>query len=304
MQAAWVAPVPKAKQNLKVLNWNKIPEMKLRDTVWDKLKDEIGKEEMEWDEIEKLFSATAVVAKELDKGPKMVSLITPKRAQAINIFLKSSRMTTSEIVATVLKVDWTRLTAEWTALLVSCLPEQEELLMIKKYASSHPDLSLLAAPEMFLLEISEMLALKPRLEAILVHLTLPGRADETEPKVRSVLAAIEQINTSNRWRKVLEVVMTIGNFMNSRSKQRGNAQGIKISSLANIADTKTADNNGNLLQYISEVLEKKDPDALSVTTELDQVKTVATLALTSIMEDASQIYRACETLSKVVLFGF
>lgn len=98
MMAAWVAPVPKAKQNLKVLNWSKIPEMKLKGTVWDELKDSIGKEEMEWDEIEQLFSATAVVAIEKDKGPKIVSLVTPKRAQAINIFLKSSRMTTEEII--------------------------------------------------------------------------------------------------------------------------------------------------------------------------------------------------------------
>ncbi len=299
MMAAWVAPVPKAKQNLKVLNWTKIPEMKLKGTVWEEFKDSIGKEEMEWDEIESMFSATAVAAVEKDKGPKIVSLITPKRAQAINIFLKSSRMTTEEIIKTILRMDWSRLTPEWTALLVGCLPEPEELVMIKKYAATHPDLSLLGAPEQFLLGISEVLALKPRLEAILAHLTLPGRADETEPKVSAVRGAIEQIKTSNRWRKVLEVVMTVGNFVNSRSKQRGNALGIKLSSLANVADTKTSDNKGNLLQYITEVIEKKDPDALSVSSELDNIKTVASFAIASIMEDASQIYRSSEALAKV-----
>ncbi len=105
-----------------------------------------------------------------------------------------------------------------------------------------------------------------------------------------------------RWRKVLEVVMTVGNFVNSRSKQRGNAQGIRLSSLANVADTKTADNKSNLLQYITEVLEKKDPDALSVSAELDHIKGVASMALASIMEDASQIYRTSEALSKVWWF--
>lgn len=127
---------------------------------------------------------------------------------------------------------------------------------------------------------------------------------------------------SARWRKVLEVVMTVGNFVNSRSKQRGNTMGIKLSSLANVADTKTADNKGNLLQvrvaknllsftenktkkkYITEVLEKKDPDALSVSAELDNIKPVAVLALASIMEDASQIYRASEALAKVCSSSF
>lgn len=64
----------------------------------------------------------------------------------------------------------------------------------------------------------------------------------------------------------------------------------------NIQDTKTVDNKGNLLQYITEVLEKSAPDALSLSLDLPDVSSASTVSLVTIMEDAAGLNRSCDTM--------
>ena len=61
---------------------------------------------------------------------------------------------------------------------------------------------------------------------------------------------------SRRMRKLLEIVLAYGNYMNRG--QRGNASGFKIASLNKIVDTKSSiDNKITLLHYMVEAFEKK-----------------------------------------------
>lgn len=105
-----------------------------------------------------------------------------------------------------------------------------------------------------------------------------------------------QVRASTRWTKVLEVALTVGNFVNGNSKVRCNAAGIRIESLVNIADTKTVDNKGNLLQYMCQVLEKHAPDALSLSADFPDAKLAAALSLATLMEDANHVRNASGTL--------
>jgi dishevelled associated activator of morphogenesis len=71
-----------------------------------------------------------------------------------------------------------------------------------------------------------------------------------------VLHSCREVASSGKLRKVLEVVLTFGNFMNQG--RRGNAFGFKLSSLNNILDTKSsADREVTLLHYIIRTLESK-----------------------------------------------
>lgn len=297
---AWEAPVPKPNSAMKVVNWTKIPNLKLRGTYWESIKDNVGTTFIDFDEVEATFRSANQDTNDgpKPKGPKTVSLIAPKRSQAINIFLKSSRKTTDQIIAALYAMDGDVLTPEWTLLLQQSLPDSEEFDAVMGYHKTHPNSTVLGAPERFFIAIMKVPAVKPRVDAIASHLTLPPRVEEVRPRIETLRRAITQVKNSSRLRKVLEVVLTVGNFINAKNKARGNAAGIKISSLTQIADTKSVDNKSNLLQHITVILERVQPDALSMSSDLTDAEAASRISLQSIMDEASQVMRACDDMVK------
>lgn len=86
--------------------------------------------------------------------------------------------------------------------------------------------------------------------------TRDERLGDIEPRVQSVLQSCSEVVTSEKLKKVLEVVLAFGNFMNQG--RRGNAFGFKVSSLNNVLDTKSStDKDVTLLHYIIKTIESK-----------------------------------------------
>ncbi len=72
----------------------------------------------------------------------------------------------------------------------------------------------------------------------------------------AVLQASKQVLKSRRIKKLLELVLAFGNYMNRG--QRGNASGFRVSSLNKIIDTKSSiDRKITLLHYMATVVEKQ-----------------------------------------------
>jgi dishevelled associated activator of morphogenesis len=75
-------------------------------------------------------------------------------------------------------------------------------------------------------------------------------------QVSGVLEACKEVQRSKRLRKMLEIILAFGNYMNRG--QRGNALGFKLNSLTRIADTKSSCNkNMTLLHFMADTCEKK-----------------------------------------------
>lgn len=171
----WEAPVPKPVAQMKVLNWTKIPNVKLRGTVWDQLKNHVGATPVDWEELEANFrSATADAADDgpKHKGPRTVSLLAPKRSQAVNIFLKSSRLTPAQLVELIWAADERRLSAEFAEKLIANAPDAEEAEAVQAYCQKHPNSKVLGAPERYFHALSAIPCLRPRLEALVVRITI------------------------------------------------------------------------------------------------------------------------------------
>lgn len=70
------------------------------------------------------------------------------------------------------------------------------------------------------------------------------------------MEASREVSRSRRLRRLLEVVLALGNYMNRGA--RGNATGFRLASLNRLADTKSSACKGTtLLHYLVEILEKK-----------------------------------------------
>lgn len=79
---------------------------------------------------------------------------------------------------------------------------------------------------------------------------------EVQPRIKSVMEASREVARSRRLRRLLELVLALGNYMNRGA--RGNASGFRLASLNRLADTKSSAVKGTtLLHYLVEILEKK-----------------------------------------------
>ena len=77
--------------------------------------------------------------------------------------------------------------------------------------------------------------------------------------VSAVHKGSQQLMRSKKLKKLLEIVLALGNYMNRG--QRGNAKGFLISSLNNMVDTKSSLNRQvTLLHYLVEVLQHRVRD--------------------------------------------
>lgn len=79
---------------------------------------------------------------------------------------------------------------------------------------------------------------------------------EIEPRVKAVMEASREVARSRKLKKLLEIVLALGNYMNRGA--RGNALGFRLASLNKLADTKSSSLKGTtLLHYLVEVADKK-----------------------------------------------
>lgn len=79
---------------------------------------------------------------------------------------------------------------------------------------------------------------------------------EVEPRIRAVMEASREVARSRRLRRLLELVLALGNYMNRGA--RGNACGFRLASLNRLNDTKSSAVKGtSLLHYLVHILEKK-----------------------------------------------
>lgn len=80
--------------------------------------------------------------------------------------------------------------------------------------------------------------------------------NEISPRITSVMEASREVSRSRRLRRLLEIVLALGNYMNRGA--RGNASGFRLASLNRLADTKSSAAKGTtLLHYLVQILEKK-----------------------------------------------
>lgn len=95
-----------------------------------------------------------------------------------------------------------------------------------------------------------------------------------EAKIVSVLEASKEVARSKKLKKLLEIILALGNYMNRG--QRGNAVGFRISSLNRLTDTKSSSSKSTtLLHYLVDVLETKFKDVLKMEEDLPHVRSAA-----------------------------
>ncbi|CAH2314868.1 diaphanous homolog 2, partial [Pelobates cultripes] len=273
----------KPETNMKRINWSKIEPQELTENcIWVKAKEDKFEHPDLLSRLCQTFAthmkAKKAMEEEEEKKPivvkkkvKELRVLDSKTAQNLSIFLGSYRMSYDEIKNIILEVDEEKLSESLIQNLIKNLPEQKELSALAQLKSEYEDL---CEPEQFGVVMSSMKMLRPRLHGILFKLTFDEHISNIKPDIMSVTLACEELKKSENFKKMVELILLVGNFMNSGSR---NAQslGFNISFLCKIRDTKSSDQKTTLLHFLAEVCEERFPEILKFPEELAHIESAS-----------------------------
>ncbi|XP_065770890.1 protein diaphanous homolog 2 isoform X1 [Muntiacus reevesi] len=269
--------------SMKRINWSKIEPKELSENCfWLKVKEEKFENPDLFAKLALNFATQMKVQKNAEaleekksipakKKVKELRILDPKTAQNLSIFLGSYRMPYEEIKNIILEVNESMLSEPLIQNLVKHLPEQKVLNELAELKNEYDDL---CEPEQFGVVMSSVKMLRPRLNSILFKLTFEEHVNNIKPSIIAVTLACEELKKSESFNRLLELILLVGNYMNSGSR---NAQslGFKINFLCKIRDTKSTDQKTTLLHFLAEICEENYRDILKFTDELEHVESAS-----------------------------
>ncbi|XP_045770390.1 protein diaphanous isoform X2 [Maniola jurtina] len=216
------------------------------------------------------------------KKVKDLKVLDSKAAQNLSILLGGSlkHMSYEHIRTCVLRCDTTVLTANVLDLLIQYLPPADQL---KKLADLKCKSEELTEAEQFAATVADVKRLIPRLRSLAFREHYSEIISELKPDIVSGTAACEEVKSSRKFAKILELLLLLGNYMNTGSNNAG-AYGFEISFLTKLTSTKDLENKQTLLHYLVDTIEGKFPDALSFADEMPHVDRAARVSMENLQK--------------------
>lgn len=304
--------VPKPSNPLKSFNWSKLPDSKLDGTIWMGLDDSKIYKTIDLQELDSTFSAYQRQQENVTtnkkygsqedlssaKKSKELAVIDGRRAQNCTILLSKLKMTNQEMTTALLNCDQSEyLQKDMLEQLIKFIPTKEEVDLLNEHKN---DLPRMARADRFLFEMSQIFHYEQRLHALFYKKKFHERITELQPKVEVLLAASNEVGQSKKLKKVLEIILALGNYMNKGT--RGNAYGFKLQSLNKIVDTKSSTNRSvTLMHFLLQILENKNySDALKLPSDLQHVEQAARVNLGELEKDINLLRVGLRNLKKEI----
>lgn len=300
------APVPKpptsdvlqAKENeargkkKKPFHWAKVPKNLLKETVWLTMEDSGVR--LNEEEIDDLFGIEVAAAFAVEAEEAKPEVLPHKRKHNVNIILANLKMSAEEIKDVVRKAAYKDMeAASLQALLLVCpTPEEEQLLIQNANIKDQVDRT-----DAFMMDIAEMPGLRGKILCALAAMTFNDEAVDVIRNMDTFAMIPVEVQKSAKLNKVLEVILAIGNFLNSGTA-RGGAHGYKLEALAMLSTVK--DSKGDtLLDYLVNVLRKDFPHVLPLD-DMPTLERSSTISLDAISEDVQSILDTVTNVSEQI----
>ena len=272
---------------MKSIFWDVIPAKDIKDTIWDELDD--TKIKINLDKFEEKFSQVKKEPKKVEVQKKTPAkkekktFLEPDRTRMMSIVLNKIRIDTLELSDAIEQYDLKILTQDVCGLLLPILPNDAE---VKEVSNFQGDIMEdLAACDQFVLIISGIAAFKERIKAIIFKYTYLSDYMIIIEEINRVFKVFKFMKEDKNLKRLLEVILALGNYMNGGSF-RGGAFGFTLTSLTKLADTKSGGITfiDYIIKFIYEQL--KEPDILKV---LKDLKEFDKLQYQSIVESCKQM---------------
>jgi len=116
-----------------------------------------------------------------------------------------------------------------------------------------------------------------------------------QPQVDAVVAASSSLMASDQFKKILEIVLAFGNYMNSA--KRGAAYGFKLETFERLLDTRASeDRKITLLHYIAQVVTDQYPHCEHFYETIVQLEEAARVSLVTLQTDVSGLRKGIDLI--------
>ncbi|CAL8284537.1 unnamed protein product [Merluccius merluccius] len=289
------------KYRMPLFNWQALKPDQVGGTIFNELDDEHVLGELNMESFEEQFktrSQTAPVdmgtlrARAVHKTSSRASLLEPNRAKNLAITLRKAGTPPAQICTAIETYNQEALNLDFLELLERFLPSDHELKLIQKYESEGRPLAELGEEDRFMVHFSKIPRLAQRISTLAFMGNFPSVIGSLHSQLSALIAASMSIQSSSKLKKILEIVLAFGNYMNS--SKRGAAYGFRLQSLDLLLETKSTDRKQTLLHFIVDIIHQKYPELRSFHTELHLTDQAAQVSLEAVLQDVQALERGME----------
>lgn len=280
--------------------WDKIPDEAREKSIWKGVDD--MKARVNNADLVRLFAAAEKKEPKKDKAKahekkESVSLVNPEKSQAVVIALRTIKLPGPKIASSLVAMD-DAISLDHLSSLKRCIPTMEDYKAIDEYKGPHEQLG---QCEQFFLALKHIQMLPLRVDIMLT----PDPSAELKIALDSAttfLRASEQIKESKALKRMLEVILKYGNYMNGGTA-RGGAYGFKLDILGKLKDIRGADKGTSFATLLAIVCKENYKECLTLQKELSECQKAAEVNFESVRESyvkMNGIYNTCEKQASVI----
>uniref|UniRef100_A0A670KF69 Formin like 3 n=1 Tax=Podarcis muralis TaxID=64176 RepID=A0A670KF69_PODMU len=295
----------KTKFRLPVFNWTALKPNQISGTVFSELDDEKILEDLDLDKFEELFKTKAQGPaidllcsknKASHKAANKVTLLEANRAKNLAITLRKAGRSTEEICKAIHTFDLKTLPVDFVECLMRFLPTENEVKLLRQYEKERKPLEELSDEDRFMLHFSKVERLTQRMAIMAFLGNFSENIQMLMPQLSAIIAASASVKSSQKLKRMLEIILALGNYMNS--SKRGSVYGFKLQSLDLLLDTKSTDRKLTLLHFIAMMVKEKYPELSTFWQELHFVEKAAAVSLENVLLDVKELGRGMELIRR------
>uniref|UniRef100_A0A673CUT5 Formin-like 2a n=1 Tax=Sphaeramia orbicularis TaxID=375764 RepID=A0A673CUT5_9TELE len=230
--------------------------------------------------------------KVIQKGPNKVALLDSNRAKNLAITLRKVGKTPEEICKAIQLFDLRTLPVDFVECLMRFQPTENEIKVLRQFEKERKPLESLTDEDRFMMQFSKIERLMQKMTIMAFIGNFSESIQMLTPQLHAVIAASVSIKSSQKLKKILEIILALGNYMNS--SKRGAVYGFKLQSLDLLLDTKSTDRKLTLLHYIANVVKEKYNQVSLFYNELHYVEKAAAVSLENVLLDVKELQRGME----------
>uniref|UniRef100_A0A8C6XL78 Formin like 3 n=1 Tax=Naja naja TaxID=35670 RepID=A0A8C6XL78_NAJNA len=304
-QAIRIKKPIKTKFRLPVFNWTALKPNQISGTVFSELDDEKILEDLDLDKFEELFKTKAQGPaidllcsknKASHKAVNKVTLLEANRAKNLAITLRKAGRTTEEICKAIHTFDLKTLPVDFVECLMRFLPTENEVKLLRQYEKERKPVEELSDEDRFMLHFSKVERLTQRMAIMAFLGNFSENIQMLMPQLSAIIAASASVKSSQKLKRMLEIILALGNYMNS--SKRGSVYGFKLQSLDLLLDTKSTDRKLTLLHFIAMMVKEKYPELSTFWQELHFVEKAAAVSLENVLLDVKELGRGMELIRR------
>ncbi|CUI14803.1 formin, putative [Bodo saltans] len=227
-------------------------------------------------------------ARKKKKGP--LQILDATREKNVGIVLQFMRLPLETIERSVRRFEDLNLSEDNLEGLLSIIPQDDELGLLKPYAApdAPPLAQPLSAPAQYFLMTMRVPRYAQRLRCWLSKRTFAKRHIEVDESIKAMLLGARSAVASQNFPRILQCILAIGNHLNAGTAFR-EARGFKMSDLPKLTTFRTTDAKSTMLEYLVDLVERKNPEFHSFSDELKPLLVMKSIDMASVQEELRKL---------------